>query len=217
MNWHPESSKPVFYCALGLLAAFLMPWVQFFGAGLSGYNLGQFGSYGTQAWAVPVLAGATVLATASGANNRYVGAAAGAVPLLMLLYWGARLGDAAGSQGINGVLELAKQALAVGAWLTIGLCVAIIAFAVAKDGSVAVPAGAEASGSATPLATPFAGPTMGLDAETASIIERLKSIGVRVEVREGGRFLALMHAGGGESYVHRPGDVRKVAEANKWV
>lgn len=213
MNWHPESSKPVFFCAIGLIAAFLMPWVQIFGAGLSGYSLGQIGSYGNYAWVVPVLAGVTVLVTVAGANNRLVGAAAGAVPLLILLYWAARLGEQAGSRGLNNVFELAKHALAVGAWLTIGLCIAIIAFAVMKDVATS-----ERSTSRSHAASgPFAAADMGLDEDGRSVIDRIKSNGGRIEVRDGGRFLALIKETGEEAYVLSPADVRKVAEANQWL
>lgn len=47
--------------AFGLLAAFLMPWFQLFGVGISGYNLSKLGAYGNYAWAIPILTGATIL------------------------------------------------------------------------------------------------------------------------------------------------------------
>ena len=74
MNMNPKSSKVVLVFAFGLLASFFMPWVQFFGVGMSGYNLGRLGSYGNYAWIIPILVGVTILLTYSGVNNRNIGA-----------------------------------------------------------------------------------------------------------------------------------------------
>jgi hypothetical protein len=41
--------------SIGLLASFLLPWIQIMGFGASGYNLSQLGSYGNLAWVVPVV------------------------------------------------------------------------------------------------------------------------------------------------------------------
>ena len=40
---------------------FFMPWIEFGGVGASGYSLAKLGSYGNQAWLIPILAGATLL------------------------------------------------------------------------------------------------------------------------------------------------------------
>jgi len=126
MNMNPRSSKPVLVCAFGLLAAFLMPWVQFFGVGMSGYNLGQLGSYGNYAWVIPILAGATILLSFSEINNRGIGAIAGIVPLGAILYGLVRLAGEGGGQATKGVLDIAGQVLSIGAWLTIIFSIAII-------------------------------------------------------------------------------------------
>lgn len=123
-------SKSVLVCALGLLAAFFMPWVQLFGVGMSGYNLGQLGSYGNYAWVIPILAGATILCSFTGVNNRVIGAIAGIVPLGAILYGLIRLGGEGGHDATNGVLKIAGQVLSVGAWLTIIFSIVIIIEAV---------------------------------------------------------------------------------------
>lgn len=123
---NPNSSKPVLVCAFGLLAAFFMPWIQFFGAGMSGYNLGQLGSYGNYAWVIPILAGATILLSFFGINNRGLGVIAGMVPLGAILYGLLRLAGEGGSRATKGVLELAGQVLSIGAWFTIIFSIAII-------------------------------------------------------------------------------------------
>ena len=124
---NPNSSKPVLVCAFGLLVAFFMPWV----AGMSGYNLGQLGSYGNYAWAIPILAGVTILLSFSGINNRGIGVIAGIVSLGVILYDLLRLaGEEVGSRANEGILGLAGQVLLIGAWLTIIFSIVIIIAAI---------------------------------------------------------------------------------------
>jgi len=132
MNMNPKSSKPVLVCAFGLLAAFFMPWVQFFGVGMSGYNLGQLGSYGNYAWVIPILAGATILLSFTGASNRGIGAVSGIVPLGAILYGLARIAGKGGGRATQGVMEVAGHVLSIGAWLTIIFSVGIIIAALVK-------------------------------------------------------------------------------------
>lgn len=126
MDLNPKLSKPVLAFAFGLLAAFFMPWVQVFGAGMSGYNLGQLGSYGNYAWVIPILSGATILLSFTGVDNRGIGAIAGIVPLGAILYGLIRIGGEGGRDAANGVIEMAGQILVIGAWLTIIFSIAII-------------------------------------------------------------------------------------------
>jgi hypothetical protein len=123
MNISPESSKPVIVCAIGLLMAFLMPWIQVFGVGVSGYSLARLWSYGNYAWVIPILAGATLLLSFSGINNRLVGAIAGIVPLGGILYVLA-ISHSQGPSPLQGPSVL--QILSIGAWLTIIFSIAII-------------------------------------------------------------------------------------------
>ena len=101
-----QSSKPVLVCAFGLLAAFFMPWVQLFGAGMSGYNLGSLGSYGNYAWVIPILAGGTILLSFTGVNNRGLGALTGIVPLGALVYALIRVSNEGGSSAIGGRVQV---------------------------------------------------------------------------------------------------------------
>jgi hypothetical protein len=135
MNLNPNSSKPVLICAFGLLVAFFMPWVQLFGTRMSGYNLGQLGSYGNYAWIIPILAGATILLSFSGANNRGIGAVSGIVPLGAILYGLVRITGEGGPRATQGVMEVAGHILSIGAWLTIIFSIAIIIAAFAKTRS----------------------------------------------------------------------------------
>jgi len=130
-SMNPKSSKPVIVCAFGILAAFFMPWIQFLGAGISGYNLGQLGSYGNYFWVIPILAGATILISFSGINNRVIGFITGFVPLGAILYGLLKL--AGNRDNADMVLRLAGQVLSIGGWLTIIFSIAIIIVAAKKD------------------------------------------------------------------------------------
>lgn len=119
-------SNAILICACGLLAAFFMPWVQFFGAGLSGYDLGQLGSYGNYAWVIPILSGATIFASLNRFNNRVIGAMTGIVPLIGILYGMMRLNQGVRPGARDGVIEIAGQVFAIGGWLTVLFSVAIL-------------------------------------------------------------------------------------------
>ena len=122
-----QASKPVLICAFGILAAFFMPWVQLLGAGLSGYNLGNLGSYGNYAWAIPILAGATILLSFSGVNNRGIGALTGIVPLGGLAYALVQLINESGAEGgFEPALKMAQQVFSIGIYVTLIFSVAII-------------------------------------------------------------------------------------------
>ena len=130
MNLNTNPSTPVAVCAVGLLAAFFMPWVQIFGVGVSGYNLGQLGSYGTYAWIIPIVAGTALCLSFVDLDNRAIGAIAGIIPLGAILYALVRVGLEGGIEAMKVALELAWQAFSIGAWLTIIFSIAIIVAAV---------------------------------------------------------------------------------------
>jgi len=120
-----------------------MPWVQLFGVGVSGYNLANLGSYGNYAWIIPILAGATVLATFSGIDNRRIGAVTGIVPLAAVAYVWTLLSNNGNSDAAQGVLvDVAQHTIAIGVYLTIIFSVAIIIAALrnsSTDGANAPP------------------------------------------------------------------------------
>jgi hypothetical protein len=126
-----KSSRAVLICSFGMLAAFFMPWLQLFGIGMSGYNLGTLGSYGNYAWAIPILAGGTILLSFAGVNNRPLGAFTGIVPLGALGYALARLSSEGGANAARGALDIARQVFSIGIYLTIIFSVAIIIAALA--------------------------------------------------------------------------------------
>ena len=143
MNLNVHSSTPVVVCAVGLLAAFFMPWIRIFGVGISGYNLGQLDSHGNYAWIIPIVAGITILLSYIEVSNRAIGVVAGIIPLGAILYALGRVGLERGIESMKVALELAWQAFSIGAWLTIIFSIGIIVAAL-----VQTPAGAgESQGS----------------------------------------------------------------------
>jgi hypothetical protein len=140
MNLNPKASKPVLVCAFGVLAAFFMPWVQLFGVGMSGYNLGQLGSYGNYAWIILLLAAGTILLSFCGMNNRPLGAITGIVPLGAVLYGLLRLSSEGGAHATQGVLDIAQHLFSIGAYLTIIFSIALIIAAFAQPGATRAPA-----------------------------------------------------------------------------
>ena len=123
-------SKPILWFASGLLAAFFMPWVQLLGAGLSGYQIGNLGSYANFVWIIPILAGATVAVSLSGKDNRVVGGFAGIAPILALLYAFIRFCSEAGPNAAGQISEIAQHVFSIGAYLTLifAVCLLVVAF-----------------------------------------------------------------------------------------
>ena len=124
-------SHLVTFLAVGIIAAFFMPWFQLFGAGVSGFQITKLGSYTNYLWVVPGLAGLTVLLGASGGDNRIMGAISGVVPLGALAYGYFYIQNAQSGQPRRGDINIdlsgiATNTMAIGLYLTIGLCILII-------------------------------------------------------------------------------------------
>ena len=87
MKMNPKSSKPVLVCAFGLLFTFFLPWLRqpFINLELPGYSLGPLG-VGDYVWLIPLLAGATILLSFLGINNRIIGAITGMVSISVIIY-----------------------------------------------------------------------------------------------------------------------------------
>lgn len=129
-------SLAILLCALGLVAAFFMPWVQVFGAGICGYQLGQLGSFGNYLWIIPILAAITVIVGATGSNTRDIGFLAGIVPLAALGYAYYRLKSEGGDIAVRGASEAAQRVAGIGIYFTIILCVAITILTILKKPSL---------------------------------------------------------------------------------
>jgi len=145
MNGNQECSKPVFQCAIALLAAFFMPWFQLFGLGLSGYDLGQLDSYGNLAWIIPCLAALVIFLSMQELPNRAAGALLGLIPLSGMSYALLIIAGEGGNRATRNVFEVLPHVLSIGGWLTIAFSVAIILAAMHRTeeatGSVPAPGG----------------------------------------------------------------------------
>ena len=115
---HISNNMPSFLGALGMCAAFFMPWMTIFGLGVSGSTLGNIGSEGQAAWIVLLLA--ALSAVTHFANPvKALNVVAGIAPFVMLFYYAAKMGDKL------------FEVLGVGAWLTLG-CGLVLVFAPVK-------------------------------------------------------------------------------------
>ena len=114
-----SNNMPSFIAALGMCAAFFMPWVTIFGAGLAGNTVGQIGSEGQAAWIILVLAGLSA-ATHFAAPVKLLNVVAGVAPFVLLFFFANKMGD-----------ELFKV-LGVGAWATL-ICGLVLVFAPVKS------------------------------------------------------------------------------------
>ena len=73
-------------CAAALVLCFFLPWAQLLGQTVSGYELAKLGSAGTWALFIPLTGAMVLLNYLLGSPNRGMAIAAGAVPLIGLLY-----------------------------------------------------------------------------------------------------------------------------------
>ena len=82
---------PTFIACVAMAIAFFMPWLTFFGLGVSGNSMGQIGGEGQLAWGVfilAVLAGVMHLVSPSKLFN----VLAGVVPFALLFYYASKMG-----------------------------------------------------------------------------------------------------------------------------
>ena len=74
-------------CALGLGVSFFLPWAQFWGANLSGFDLQKMGDEQRLLWLIPVFCVVTILASIIKRSQTVVGEIAGILPFLAGAYW----------------------------------------------------------------------------------------------------------------------------------
>jgi dipeptide/tripeptide permease len=126
-----QASRPsaaVLVLGCFLIAAFFMPWIR--GTGLSGYDLARSGSYNSLAWLVPTLAGAAIALSVVRVNNRLIGAAAGVVPLLAVVYGVIQIFVEAGRHGFGAAANIFFHVFSIGAYLTLLAGIGIILAAI---------------------------------------------------------------------------------------
>jgi hypothetical protein len=74
-------------CAAGLGISFFLPWAQFWGANLSGFDLQKMGDEQRLLWLIPIFCVITILAGVTKRSQKVVGEIAGMLPFLAGAYW----------------------------------------------------------------------------------------------------------------------------------
>jgi hypothetical protein len=83
----------VILCALGLGVSFFLPWAQFLGANISGFDLQKMGDQQRLLWAIPVCCVITIIAGITKSSQQIAGQLTGALPFLVGVYWYLKLGN----------------------------------------------------------------------------------------------------------------------------
>ena len=80
-------------CAAGLGVSFFLPWAQFFGGNISGFDLQKLGDEQKLLWAIPVFCAITIFAGVTNRSQKIVGQLTGALPYIVGIYWYSKLKD----------------------------------------------------------------------------------------------------------------------------
>lgn len=79
-------SQIVSLCAAGLLVSFFLPWINFLGLKLSGFELGKSGDKGLLLWLIPVLGALVIFAGITRRSQKMVAQLVGVLPFFVLGY-----------------------------------------------------------------------------------------------------------------------------------
>ena len=79
--------------AAGLGVSFFLPWANFFGTNLSGFDLQKMGGGQRLLWLIPIFSAITVFAGVTKRSQKIVAQIAGALPFCVGVYWFAKLGS----------------------------------------------------------------------------------------------------------------------------
>ncbi len=107
-------SQAVNICATGLGICFLLPWINFLGLNLSGFDFAKQGGKGLLLWSIPIFCAITIFATMTKRNAKIIGQLTGALPFFVLAY------------GLYQEGKDLMQVLGMGAW--IGLVLGLVLF-----------------------------------------------------------------------------------------
>lgn len=79
--------------ATGLLMSFFLPWAQFLGAKLSGFEIQRLGDEQRLLWLIPILSAITIFAALTRKGQQLAGQLAGLTPFLAAGFWYTKLGN----------------------------------------------------------------------------------------------------------------------------
>jgi hypothetical protein len=80
-------------CAAGLGISFFLPWANFFGANLSGFDLQKMGDEQRLLWLIPIFCAITIFAGITKRSQKIAGQLTGALPFAVGVYWYSKLGS----------------------------------------------------------------------------------------------------------------------------
>ena len=80
-------------CALGLVVSFFLPWVQFLGGNISGFDLQKLGDQQRLLWLIPILCAITIFAGITKRSQQIAGQLSGTLPFVVGVYWYMKLGS----------------------------------------------------------------------------------------------------------------------------
>lgn len=80
-------------CALGLSISFFLPWANFFGAKLSGFDLQKLGAEQRLLWLIPILCAVTIFAGITKRSQKIAAQLTGALPFVAGIYWYSKFGS----------------------------------------------------------------------------------------------------------------------------
>jgi hypothetical protein len=80
-------------CAIGLGVSFFLPWAQFLGASISGFDLQKAGGGQLLLWLIPILSAITIIAGMTKRSQQIAGQFTGVLPFVVGVYWYAKIGN----------------------------------------------------------------------------------------------------------------------------
>jgi hypothetical protein len=85
-------SQALILCAAGLGISFFLPWANFFGATLSGFDLQKMGDQHRLLWLIPILSVITIVAGITKRSQYLAGQLTAILPFCVGFYWYSKLG-----------------------------------------------------------------------------------------------------------------------------
>jgi len=80
-------------CAAGLGISFFLPWANFFGGNISGFDLQKAGSGQLLLWSIPIFCLITIVVGMTKRSQQIAGQLTGALPFAVGVYWYIKLGQ----------------------------------------------------------------------------------------------------------------------------
>lgn len=113
-NISASLSQIISLAALGLGVSFFLPWVQIWGATLSGFDLQKMHGGHLLLWLIPIFSALTIFAGITKRSQRNAAQLAGTLPFLVLIYWLYQMGS-----------DL-MHVIAIGGYLSLGCGAALL-------------------------------------------------------------------------------------------